>query len=97
VSAALWLWRDAKSTFNEPPSKGSLVVNLNTGTSEELQTIPNVGQARAALVIEHRKTTPFKAVEDLYQVKGIPKSVVRGVLPYVTVSESTHKKPAPGS
>jgi competence ComEA-like helix-hairpin-helix protein len=95
VSSAIWLYRDARSTFgDEELRKGSLIVNVNTATSEQLQTIPDIGPARAAKIMAHRDREPFKAVEDLHNVKGIPRSVVDGMIPYVTVDGETHEKPS---
>jgi competence protein ComEA len=98
ASGAIWLYRDVRSTFgDEELPKGSLIVNVNTATSVQLQSIPDIGPARAALIIAYRDRDPFKAVEDLYKVKGIPSSVVDAMLPFVTVSGETHENPATGN
>jgi len=48
------------------------VVNVNTATAEELQTLPGIGPARAQDLIQWRSENgPFEAVEDLLQVSGI--------------------------
>jgi len=95
ASSAIWFWRDVRSTFaEEAPEKGSLIVNINTGTSEELQTIPDIGPVRAERIISYRQREPFKSVDDLHKVTGIPRVVVDGMIPYVTVLGETHKKPS---
>jgi competence ComEA-like helix-hairpin-helix protein len=89
------LYRDARSTFgDEGPIKGSLIVNINTATSEQLQTIPGVGPARATLIISHRNREPFKAAEELYKVRGIPRSAVEGMILYVKVVGETQENPS---
>jgi competence protein ComEA len=47
------------------------VVNINTGTSEELQVVKGIGKATASKIIAGR---PYKAVDDLDTKKVIPHS-----------------------
>ncbi len=48
------------------------LVNLNTATSAELQTLSGVGEATASAIIEDRETNgPFTSAEDLMRVPGI--------------------------
>lgn len=51
---------------------GRTLVNLNTATSEELQTLNGVGEATARAIIEDREQNgPFASPEDLMRVSGI--------------------------
>ena len=51
---------------------GSGQVNINTATSDELQTLPRVGPATAAKIIEYRTANgPFTSVDQLLDVPGI--------------------------
>src|SRR5699024_2497655 len=51
---------------------GPAVVNVNTASSDELETLPGIGPARAADIIDHREQEgPFRSVQDLLQVPGI--------------------------
>lgn len=53
-------------------SEPSAPVNLNTATAEELQTLPGVGEATAAAILEDRDANgPFTSVEDVMRVSGI--------------------------
>ena len=53
-------------------SSGSGLVNINTATSEELQTLSGVGEATAAAIISDRQEHGnFSSVEDLMRVSGI--------------------------
>jgi competence protein ComEA len=53
-------------------STGTGPVDLNTATPEELDTLPGVGPATAAAIIEHRERNgPFRSVEELLEVPGI--------------------------
>ena len=53
--------------------KGSLVLNINEATTEELQTLPGVGPARAAHAIRAR---PYQSIDELFQKGALPKRVV---------------------
>lgn len=52
------------------PTQAALV-SINAASSEQLQTLPGVGPAIAARIIEYREQTPFQALEDIQNVKGI--------------------------
>ncbi len=48
------------------------IVNLNTATVDQLDTLPGIGPKVAARIVEYRqKNGPFKKVEDVMNVKGI--------------------------
>lgn len=48
------------------------VVDINTATLDELQSIPHVGEKIAARIIEHREVNgPFRRVEHLMLIQGI--------------------------
>lgn len=58
-------------TTGETSSGGGLI-NINTATADELETLPGVGEATAAAIIEDRESNgPFSAPEDLMRVSGI--------------------------
>ena len=49
-----------------------LVINLNTATVKELETLPGIGPALAKRIVEFReKRNGFKRVEELLAVPGI--------------------------
>jgi competence protein ComEA len=47
------------------------VVDLNTATQAELETLPSIGPIRAKEIIRYRQERPFRRVEDLMNVPGI--------------------------
>jgi competence protein ComEA len=47
-------------------------INLNTATTEQLQTLDGIGPATASAIIEYRETQgQFSSVNELKSVKGI--------------------------
>jgi competence protein ComEA len=64
-----------------------VVINLNTATAAQLETLPGVGPKLAALIIEHRqKNGGFKKIEELMTIKGIGEKAFLKLKPLVTVS-----------
>jgi competence protein ComEA len=62
------------------------LVDLNVATAEELDTLPGVGPATAAAILEHRSTHgPFTSVEDLLDVPGIGEAKLEQLRELVTV------------
>jgi competence protein ComEA len=65
---------------------GTVLVNVNTATEPELETLPGVGPVTAAAIIDYRtKNGPFATVDDLVDVSGIGPSTLEQIRPFVTV------------
>ena len=89
ASAAIWLYRDARSVMPEfGPAEGSLRVNINTATQEELETVPGIGPARATQIIAGR---PYSSVDDLVRLNGIGPATVDGMRTFLTTEGETEK------
>jgi competence ComEA-like helix-hairpin-helix protein len=66
-----------------PPSQP---VNINTATIAQLETLPGIGPNTAKSIVDFRnRSGPFQRVEDLLAIKGISKSKLEKLRPYVTV------------
>ena len=62
------------------------VVNLNTATAEELDTLPGVGPATAAAILAYRSEHgQFSSVDDLLEVRGIGDAKLEALRASVTV------------
>lgn len=60
------------SSSSATATPGSTLVNLNTATQSELESLPGVGPSYALGIIDFRsKNGGFKSVADLQKVKGI--------------------------
>jgi competence protein ComEA len=65
-------------------------VNLNTATQAELESLKNIGPAKAQAIIDYRKKSGgFKTVEDLNNVPGIGDKTMTNLKSEITVSGAT--------
>lgn len=72
------------------------LVDVNTATRAELESVKGIGPATAQAIIEYRqKNGPFKRLEDLEKVKGIGKATLDKLKGELTVSPVTVKKEGP--
>lgn len=68
-----------------PPAPGALV-NLNTATAAELESLPEVGPVTAAAILAWRdEHGGFTAVDELLEVDGIGEATLATITPHVTV------------
>lgn len=74
-----------------PRDKGPIVqsfVNLNTGTLEDLATLPGIGPVLAQRIISYReKKGSFDSVEELQSVSGIGEKRLAKLRGWVTVQD----------
>ncbi|HET6940080.1 MAG TPA: ComEA family DNA-binding protein [Nocardioides sp.] len=68
------------------PSGPATLVNLNTATEAELDTLPDVGPVTAASILQWRdQHGGFSSVDELLEVDGIGEVTLGKLAPYVTV------------
>ena len=64
------------------------VVNINTATQAQLESLPGLGAKAAERILEYRqKNGQFKKVEDLMNVKGIGEKSFLKLKPRLTVTD----------
>jgi competence protein ComEA len=62
------------------------LVNVNTATAAELETLPGIGEVIAQAIIDHRtENGPFASVEELLDVTGIGDATLENIRELVTV------------
>lgn len=86
--------QDIKTAAEQPPANTtapvvqatSSMVNINTASAAELDTLPGVGPATAQKIIDYRTAHgPFKSVDDLINVNGIGPSKLGEIKPKAAI------------
>ena len=76
----------AVPSIGAPITTLSPLINLNSATSDQLDTLPGVGPSTAKAIISYRtRKGPFGKVEDLLNVPGIGPAKVGAIRDQVTV------------
>ena len=66
-------------------SPSSSLIDLNSATVQELETLPGIGPVMAGRIVIHRDTNgPFASVDDVESVPGIGPKTLESIRPLVT-------------
>ena len=67
-------------------SEATGLVNVNSATNAELETLPGIGEVIAQAIVDHRtENGPFTSVEQLVDVSGIGDATLENIRELVTV------------
>jgi comEA protein len=88
IPANAWKWEGGRSVYDVyPRSFEQFLVNINTASSEELQTLPGIGPKTAEKIIQYRQANgPFEKIEDIMNVKGIAQGKFAKIKDKITVA-----------
>ena len=81
----VYVWGARPGTSGSPDQTAVLMVNINTATEEELKSLPGIGEVTAKAIINYRKDTPFKTIDDIKNVTGIGESKFKQIKDYICV------------
>jgi competence protein ComEA len=72
-----------------PAAAYAASVNINTANAQLLDTLPGIGPAKAAAIIEYRTANgPFKTIADIQNVSGIGPATYANLKDLITVGGS---------
>lgn len=60
-------------------------ININEASVDELVTLSGIGKAKAEAIIEYRKKSKFKTINDIMKVDGIGESLFANIKESITV------------
>ncbi|HTM23006.1 MAG TPA: helix-hairpin-helix domain-containing protein [Kofleriaceae bacterium] len=72
------------------PAGGAGVININEASADQLQLLPGIGPARAALIVEERRRRGrFTRLRELRRVKGIGARTLQRLTPMLRLDGPT--------
>ncbi len=72
-----------KTNYTRRPDLG--IININTATAKELETLPGVGPSMSKKIINYRETSRFRSVDELIKVPGIGKAKLERFRDRITI------------
>ena len=78
---------EASEQNTQPPAENQpTLLNINTASTKELQTLPSIGPQMAQRIIQYREEHgDFESVDALTEVKGIGEKTLEKVKPFICV------------
>lgn len=77
---------DGSSAATTADNDNGGLININTATQEELETLPSIGEVRAQAIIAYREEHGgFRTTDELMEVSGIGEKIFADISPHITV------------
>lgn len=77
---------DGSSAATTADSDNGGLININTATQEELESLPSIGEVRAQAIITYREEHGgFRTTDELMEVSGIGEKIFADISPHITV------------
>jgi DNA uptake protein ComE-like DNA-binding protein len=87
AGVALWLLRGGAPRVQlSTPAQESRLVNINSATQAQLETVPGIGPALAGRIIAGR---PYRSVDELVRISGIGERTLASMRPFMTTGGET--------
>jgi competence protein ComEA len=78
----------SQKTDDQAAGESAPIININTATQGELETLPGVGPVTAQKIIAYRQTAGgFSTIEEIQKVSGIGPATFEKIKMYITVNE----------
>lgn len=77
---------DGSSAATTADNDNGGLININTATQEELESLPSIGEVRAQAIITYREEHGgFRTIDELKEVSGIGEKIFADISPHITV------------
>ena len=78
-------WKGRNINFNIIEITKSNKININEASIEELETLTGIGKSKAEAIIEYRKKSKFKTIDEIMNVTGIGESLFASIREKITI------------
>lgn len=86
IQAETYIQNDAGDNVIVQDSSSSSLININSATQSELDSLPGIGPSTASKIIDYRnKNGDFKNIEDLMNVSGIGEAKFNNIRDYICI------------